>query len=82
LDEGHNHKTPQRILAADCGNVVQTPERNPVMNPQKDDLKRLQSEQSLLQRVARRGHVLCRILCLVVPIISHFAQDDTSALAG
>ena len=47
LHKGHSHKTRQRILAAYRGNIVQTPEWNPVVNPQKDNLKRLQSEQDL-----------------------------------
>jgi hypothetical protein len=50
LHDSHNYKTPQRVLTAYCNNVIQASQRYPVMNPQKDNLKCLQSQKERLQK--------------------------------
>src|SRR5271156_3179094 len=45
LHQGHNDQARASVFAPDSSNVVQTPERNPVMNQEKSNLKRLQYEQ-------------------------------------
>jgi len=51
LHGGNNYKTLQSILAAHCGNVIQTPEGNPVMNPEEDNLKHLEGEQQFFEGI-------------------------------
>src|SRR5208282_5767113 len=45
LDESDRHEAHFRILAFDCGNVIQRAERKPVVNPKKKNLERLQTQQ-------------------------------------
>jgi transposase len=44
LDKSHNDKAQRCDLAAYCGNVVESAERNPIVKPEKKHLKQLQSE--------------------------------------
>ena len=45
LNQCHNDQTTRSVLATDGSDVVQSSERNPVMNPQKENLKGLQCKQ-------------------------------------
>jgi hypothetical protein len=54
LYNSHSHKTPQSVLATHSGNVIQTAERNPIMNPQKTNLECLQSQKDCFQDVPFR----------------------------
>ena len=49
LYNSHSHKTPQSVLATHSGDVIQTAERNPIMNPQKTNLERLESQKDCFQ---------------------------------
>ncbi len=46
LDQSYNRKAPERVLAAYCGHIVETRERDPIVNPEEKHLKCLQYEQS------------------------------------
>jgi len=46
LNEGDDNKTRSRVLAANRSNVVQSPKGNPIVNPEKKHLKRLEYQQS------------------------------------
>ena len=45
LDEGNNTQAFESVLAAHGHNVIQAPQRNPVVDPQKDNLACLQSQE-------------------------------------
>lgn len=49
----HDHQTAQSVFPAHGGYVIQTPQGNPVVKPQKENLERLQSEEDQLQAVIR-----------------------------
>jgi hypothetical protein len=59
LNERYRDKTASRILAAYGCDVVETPKRNPIVNPQKKNLKHLESKQNHLDFVICREMLLC-----------------------
>jgi aryl-alcohol dehydrogenase-like predicted oxidoreductase len=59
LNERHSDKTASRILAAYRCDIVEAPKRNPIVNPEKKNLKRLESEQSHLDFAICREMLLC-----------------------
>ncbi len=65
MDQCHSHKALPRILAANRHDIIQPPKWNPVMNPEKDHLKRLKPEQGRFYGVVR-GESLLR----------HFLQNN------
>src|SRR5476651_423360 len=48
LNERHSDKTASCILATYCCYIVETSKRNPIVNPQKKNLKHLESKQNHL----------------------------------
>jgi hypothetical protein len=48
LDGGDSHQTSQRVLAEHGGHIVQTSERNPIVNQQKENLETLESQQDFV----------------------------------
>src|SRR6202041_1917862 len=59
LNERHGDQTACRILAAYCCHIVKASKRNPVVNPEKKNLKHLESEQDDLDFAACRETLLC-----------------------
>jgi hypothetical protein len=57
LNERHSDKTASRILAAYRCDIVETPKRNLIVNPQKKNLKHLESKQNHLD------FAICRKSC-------------------
>jgi hypothetical protein len=67
LNERHSDKTACRILAAHRCDIVETSKRNPVVNPEKKNLKHLESEQNQLYFAVCR-EMLHAILVLLTPL--------------
>src|ERR1700688_2087867 len=59
LNERHSDKTASRILAAYRCDIVEAPKRNPIVNPEKKNLKHLESEQNHLDFAICREMRLC-----------------------
>ena len=59
LNERHGDQTGCRILAAYRSDIVETSKENPVMNPEKKNLKHLESEQNRLYFAVCREILLC-----------------------
>src|SRR5271156_2691442 len=59
LNERHCGETACRILAAYCRDIVETSKGNPVVNPEKKNLKHLESEHNHLDFAVCREMLLC-----------------------
>jgi hypothetical protein len=59
LNERHSDKTASRILAAYRCDIVEAPKWNPIVNPEKKNLKNLESEQNHLDFAISREMLLC-----------------------
>lgn len=55
LNQSHNNETTCSVVAADGGHIVQASEGNPIVNPQKGNLKGLKRKQQDFQRVFGQG---------------------------
>ena len=59
LNESYSDETASRILAAYRCDIVETSKGNPVVSPEKKNLKRLESEQNHLYFAVCREMLLC-----------------------
>jgi hypothetical protein len=59
LNERNSDKTASRILAAYRRDIVEAPKRNPIVDPEKKNLKCLEREQSHLDFAICQEMLLC-----------------------
>ena len=59
LNERHSDEAAPRILAAYRCDIVEAPKRNPIVKPEKKNLKHLESEQNHLDFAICREMLLC-----------------------
>ncbi len=65
MNKRHSDKTASRILAAYCCYIVKTPKWNPIVNPEKKNLKHLESEQNYLDFAICREMLPCHSRALI-----------------
>jgi hypothetical protein len=72
LNERHSDKTASRILAAHRCDIAEAPKGNPIVNPEKKNLKCLESEQNHLDFAICQEMLLChsRPLAIMTSITS------------